>query len=205
MAASAQIVEPPNAAAFIPGSMPLSNSQWELFAKAYAAGESATQSAIHAGFSELGAHNTGSRLLKNKPEVRTRVEFLKGATLRANPDDVPKRWVVHQALMAQDEARLQKNVQANLACLQFIARLEGFIDTPGGNKSRLSTMIDARTVNFFQVPTTQLRNALEAHLAEVPMAERAALLEAAPEIAEALNQAPAPSVQDTFAGDSEQV
>ena len=66
-----------------------------------------------------------------------------------------------------------------------------------------STMIDARTVNFFQVPTTQLRNALEAHLAEVPMAERAALLEAAPEIAEALNQAPAASVQDTFAGDSE--
>ena len=203
MAASAQIVDQQR---YTPGAMPLHNKQWEDFSHAVANGESLSEAARIANYAEGGAHNTGSRLPKQHPEIAARIAYLQAQ--KANDKfnaRASKDWVVTQTLFVQRDARKKKDHQTNLACLQFLARLQGYLDGTGNGKRANSMMIDARTVNFFQVPTTQLRNALEAHLAEVPMAERAALLEAAPEIAEALNQAPAASVQDTFAGDSEQV
>ena len=208
MAASAQIVDQHEQSPqqFIAGSLPLNNQQWEQFAHAIASGSTQSAAARVAGYAPKTAHNTGSRLLKYHPEIVSRIQFLKDQNAKSPINHIAtKDWVVTQAISAQQQASEEKNHPANVAYLQLISRLQGYVDGSGNGKRANSTTIDARTVNFFQVPTGQLRNALEAHLAEVPMAERAALLEAAPEIAEALNQAPAASVQDTFAGDSEQV
>lgn len=195
MAAQPQIISQPDQL----GSTPLSNPKWERFCQAVASGESLTEAAKLVGFAEGGANNAGSRLRRLNPEVDNRISFLSKSTGSSAGliQYYGKEWALMQAVHIQRRARKADDHQTNLACLQFIARVQGFFEPNRTSQGRFSSVVDNRSVNLFSLSAKNLQGVVAEHLASIPVAERQALLEAAPEIAEAAAGVPRDTIRET--------
>lgn len=174
--------------------MILNNRQHEEFCHAIVAGSNLTEAARCAGYAEGGAGNVGSRLAKLSA-VQTRIAELRHERdARENKNDLVTRgYIVSQTILVHRKALKAKQYAVNVACLQFLAKLGGYL-------------VDHKTsyserVNIHQVRTDQLAALLARDAQQLPEAQRVELLESDPELAGLLDT-PAQGVQSPQAADS---
>jgi phage terminase small subunit len=139
----------------------LANGQHEMYARARAAGFSQTESAKRANYAHSTCPNVGCRLEK-RLDVQQRIREL---AVTISPGVLAsKQWVVLELLENHRLARKEKNIMASKACLELVARLQGFLV-----ERRES---DSRQLRINVSTPAELRDVLRAQVDQLPSEER---------------------------------
>lgn len=150
----------------------LANSQHETFAANVAAGFSLTEAARRADYARGTEHNVGSRLAKDN-SIAQRIRELR---VTSDPDLIAsKQWVIAEAIENQRLARKLDDIATANQCLQFIAKLQGYL------VERRESY--AERINIRELKVGDITRVLSSHYASLPDADRAQIVDAEPEIA----------------------
>lgn len=135
------------------------NTRHELFAQAKARGESNTQAAISAGYSQASAHNQGTRLIKNDA-IRARFlelagvaeEFL-GAYMADTDPKVRSSAVRSAELVLRAAGVLQAENQIQIDARTVV--LEGSESLSVAELERLAASLEADTSGGHELPAAE--------------------------------------------------
>lgn len=152
----------------------LANSQHEAYAQARVAGYSQSESARRANYPKASAHNAGCRLEK-RPDIIQRMREL-SVTVQPNAL-MSKPWVLTEVSEVHRLAKSSEQYAVSKACLELIARLQGYL------VERRESYSESRRV---YTASPEITSALSGHLKQLPEAERLKLQAESPEIIEVL-------------------
>jgi hypothetical protein len=130
----------------LPGSKPLENMKWEMFAQARSKGASQKACAMTAGYSEKSASVTGNKL-DRMPQIRQRVKFLQGNGILTSKDleaariafieeggpdmisGVTAKWLAMEFFKNCQIARSKGNLRDANHALVYISKLHQKMDS----------------------------------------------------------------------------
>ncbi|WKV16985.1 terminase small subunit [Microcystis phage MJing1] len=155
----------------------LANSRYEAVAQGLARGKSQTQAALDAGYSMGSAAGQGCRIAA-RPEVQARIMELREkleeqrSTALAKVEMPTRKKVLEELVQAQDAAKQQGNLQAQLRALEllgkelgmFIQRSEVRVESPleGLNAGDLAGLLAALRQGDVEVVESTAEEVLDA-------------------------------------------
>lgn len=170
----------------------LANKQHEEYAFAVAMGLSKSEAARRAGYTDAGSiANRGSRLWK-RDDIRNRVAEIQTNQRTYSGPVATKEWTVLELIQTHRLARIAQQHSVSVQALLAVAKLNGHL------VEKRETY--AEKLNIHELRAPGLTAAIERELKQLPEAERVAILDAEPAVAELLNppsirQAEAPEQQ----------
>ena len=148
----------------------LNNRQHEQFARNLAAGFSRTEAAKRSEYNDAGAHNAGHRVAK-RPEVHARVREL--IAKRVETTVVPREWIESEIVLIHKKAKAKSELSVSRSCLELLARMNGYLVERSERHSE--------TLHVHAIDRNSLNALLSRSLADLPAAERQAIMLEAPQ------------------------
>lgn len=150
----------------------LANSRYETYCRARAAGYSQTESAKRAGYPSASSANVGCRLEK-RPDIIQRIREL-SVTIQPNLL-LSKQWVLCEVAENHRLARKRGELAVSKQCLELIAKLQGYLIERSERYSEQHRVFSA---------SPDVTAVLADHIQQLPAADRAEILQSAPEVIE---------------------